>query len=106
MKTEQALVEQFIPYIRRIWGDRAEFKSEVSCHDRARVDLCIRTSDQLIGVEAKLHDWQQAVVQAYLHASCFDESYIVLPAAKVRQHVVAEAGSLRYRSLKDGRGFL
>ena len=42
-KTEEQLTEHLVRSIVDVWSAATSWKTEVSCHDRARVDLCILT---------------------------------------------------------------
>lgn len=87
-KTELVLVDQLVRRMRTLWPVRA-VGCEVRSHGRCRTDACALlrplgdpdTAPLLIGVEAKLTDWQRAVKQAVLNRYAVDASFVAVPAA-------------------------
>ena len=54
------------------------FGEEVCSHGTARTDIALLCDDILIGIEAKLTDWQRAIVQGLRNRYCVDRSYIAI----------------------------
>ena len=73
-KTEADLVAELRSNVPGLWGVNATSRTEVRCHDQASMDILVRTPTALIGIEAKLSDWNRVLTQAYLHRYCVDYS--------------------------------
>lgn len=64
---------------------------EVRSHGRARIDLLLWDGECLIGIEAKLRDWNKAIGQAALNRQCVDRSYVAMCSQNVTTTLLAEA---------------
>ncbi len=84
-KTEACLVSDLLSHVTQLWGELANCKVEVPCHDQARMDLLVWTPSTLIGIEAKLSDWNRVLAQAYLHRYCVDQVFIAFPAERITE---------------------
>lgn len=92
---EATLVNALVRGIGREWDVRGVGR-EVRSHGRCRTDLAVDVvlpdgSRHLVGVEAKVHDWPRAVLQAVLNRRCFDASYVAVPDGRVRDGLMDEA---------------
>lgn len=93
--TEQDLVNVLVEHIPAMWQDTIRYDTEVRVkHGFTTTDLVVETPDLLIGVEAKLRDWKQAVAQAFLNTLTYDHSYMALPPTfkpSTMQKITSEA---------------
>ena len=89
--TEHDLVAELRSYIPTLWGQEAQSRIEVRCHDQARMDILIVTPDDLIAVEAKLSHWSRLLGQAFLHRYCVDYVYVAMPASAISEQRLLEA---------------
>lgn len=92
--SEAVLVDHLARRMRVQWPLRAA-GFEVKSHGRARTDVCVTvrdlhdsSPDVLVGVEAKLANWQRALRQAVLNRFSVDLSMIALPAYRVTDSVI------------------
>ncbi len=87
-KTEVELEEVTIPYIKMHfihWSWQIPSYSYV-------IDFGgINCRNELIGIEYKLHDWKQAIIQAYHHRLTFKYVYILMPMRKKFDNMREEA---------------
>ena len=90
-ETEADLVTELRSNVPVLWGDDATSTIEVRCHDQASMDLLVRTPTTLIGIEAKLSNWNRVLAQAYLHRYCVDYVYVAMPACGVTEARLLEA---------------
>lgn len=92
--SEAVLVDHLARRMRVQWPLRAA-GFEVKSHGRARTDVCVTlrdlhdsSPDVLVGIEAKLANWQRALRQAVLNRFSVDLSMIALPAYRVTDVVI------------------
>lgn len=98
--TEAELVRLLLRRLRSDWPTRA-IASEVRSHGRCRTDVCVRVrdlhspagTDMLIGVEAKLSDWNRALRQALLNRYAVDASLIAMPIQRVSEQILEVASN-------------
>lgn len=88
---EDDMVEVLEASVPRLWGVDARYKAKVRCHDQATMDLFVATPALHVAIEAKLASWQRVLYQAYLHRYCVDQTFIAMPAPKLRPHIIEEA---------------
>lgn len=87
--SERALVDEFTRALTEaldLFGS-VDFAEEFY-YLRGRTDVVARTEDgNVIAFEAKLHDWREAMHQAYRNTCFAHESYVVLPCHVARRAV-------------------
>jgi hypothetical protein len=91
VESEVDLVESILRHARRRYGRSAVCALELRSHGRAKTDLVVYYSGQVIAIEAKLQQWRRVIVQAVLNTYYADESYVALCERYVSQHVIDEA---------------
>ena len=85
------MVEVLKASVPLLWGEGARHKAKVRCHDQATMDLLVVTPTLHVAIEAKLTAWQRVITQAWLHGFCADQTFIAMPASKLRPHIIEEA---------------
>ena len=64
---------------------------EVKSHGRARTDLTLWDGECLVGIEAKLRDWNRVISQAVLNRQCYDRSYLAMWSSSISEAIISEA---------------
>lgn len=105
-ESEEQLVDDIQKSAWHLWNNVVAVETEVACHDQARMDVLVQTDSCLIAIEAKLHNWNRVLAQAFLHRYCAHYTYVAVPrslATMVRLEE-AENHSIGVITIEDGVG--